>query len=144
MRLKPILYQYSVVGINMRTAIVDTTLPHGGGDDSIEPVFISPGTRVVYSVLCTQRRLDLIGPDAKTFNPDRWDNWKGDKWTYLPFNHGLRTCLGRSFAITQVGYVLVQLFQEFETVGLADSGEELKIKVELNVKPAKSVFCIFK
>ncbi|RFU25706.1 hypothetical protein B7463_g10634, partial [Scytalidium lignicola] len=33
------------VGINMRTALVNTELPHGGGQDSTEPVLIPKETR---------------------------------------------------------------------------------------------------
>ncbi|KAH8800346.1 cytochrome P450 [Xylogone sp. PMI_703] len=140
--IKETFRMYPSLGINMRTALVDTELPHGGGPDSKEPVLIAKGTRVVYSVLCTQRRPELVGSDAHIFNPDRWDNWKGEKWTYAPFNHGPRTCLGRSFAICQIAYVLVRLFQEFETVEL-ENGDEMKLKFELNVKPAKPVICRF-
>lgn len=85
----------------------------------------------------------MVGVDADIYNPDRWDDWHGDKWTYVPFNHGPRTCLGRSFAICQISYVLVRLFQEFETVQLEDT-EDLRLKFELNVKPASPVICTFK
>lgn len=37
-------------------------------------------------------------------------------WQYIPFNGGPRICVGQQFALTEMGYSLVRLFQEFEAV----------------------------
>lgn len=41
---------YPVVPMNVRTSMVDTTLPLGGGEDGQSPVFVPKGTNVGYSV----------------------------------------------------------------------------------------------
>lgn len=41
---------YPVVPMNVRTALTDTTLPTGGGDDGRSPIFVPKGTDVGYSV----------------------------------------------------------------------------------------------
>lgn len=41
---------YPVVPVNIRTAVVDTTLPVGGGADGTSPIFVPKGQDVGYSV----------------------------------------------------------------------------------------------
>jgi cytochrome P450 len=70
-------------------ALVDTTLPVGGGPDGKSPIFIKKGQIVVYQVYTMQRRTDLYGEDALEFKPERWENLRPG-WNYLPFNGGPR------------------------------------------------------
>jgi cytochrome P450 len=97
------------------------------------------------SIASLQRRADLIGPDADTFNPERWDGWKPATWSFLPFNHGPRICLGKNFAVMQMEYVLCRLFQEFTRVELVgDYGQrEIKTRLALNTKPAQAIMLRF-
>jgi cytochrome P450 len=37
-------------------------------------------------------------------------------WQYIPFNGGPRICIGQQFALTEMGYTIVRLFQEFEAI----------------------------
>jgi cytochrome P450 len=62
-----------VVPGNSRTAIVDTTLPVGGGADGKSPVFVKAGQQVNYQVYVMHRRKDLYGEDAMEFKPERWE-----------------------------------------------------------------------
>lgn len=48
--LNETLRLYPIVSINSRKAVVDTTIPTGGGPDGSAPVYIKKGTQVVYSV----------------------------------------------------------------------------------------------
>lgn len=97
------------------------------------------------------RRPDLVGPTADIFDPSRWDTWKPALYAYIPFNHGPRICLGRNFALMQMEYLLVRLFQVFqkvEMVGkdgnvLGGEEEEMRIKIALNTKPAEGVVLHF-
>ena len=56
-----------------------------------------------------QRRADLYPPpssdfsDVLTYSPERWENWTPKIWNYIPFNRGPRICIGRQFALTQMG-----------------------------------------
>ncbi|KAM0347371.1 hypothetical protein ACHAPU_004891 [Fusarium lateritium] len=42
--------------------------------------------------------------------------WSPRPWTYIPFNGGPRICLGQQFALTEMGYTLVRIFQQFSRV----------------------------
>ena len=77
-----------------------------------------------------QRRNDLIGPDALEFKPERWENWNPKPWSYIPFNGGPRICLGQQYAIAEMGYCLVRLFQAFEQVNIMHEGPR-RMKLEL-------------
>ncbi|KAL8877671.1 MAG: hypothetical protein Q9198_004357 [Flavoplaca austrocitrina] len=162
-----------LVGFNIRTALRDTALPVGGGSLGKDSIQIPKGTHVgtlelvsgrrrftladcnntesiVMSYIGTQRRHDLVGPTADDFDPSRWDNWTPKTWEFLPFNHGPRICLGRNFAWMQMEYLICRVFQEFASVELLGEngelmigGEEMKIKIALNTKPAKPVIVKF-
>ena len=88
---------YPVVPLNSREALVDTTIPLGGGPNGTSPVFVPKGTVVTWSVYAMHRRKDYYGPDAEEFKPERWLGEKSLRpgWEYLPFNGGPRICLGR-------------------------------------------------
>lgn len=69
------------------------------------------------------RRTDFFGPDAEEFRPERWmDGQLRPRWEYLPFNGGPRICVGQRYALTEVGYVLVRMAQEFKTLESRDPG----------------------
>ena len=104
---------YPVVPGNSRTAIVDTVLPVGGGEDGKSPMFIPKGQIVQWSLFTMHRRKDLYGEDAEEFKPERWEKLRPG-WVrslplrnnaqdtdglqeYLPFNGGPRICIGRTF-----------------------------------------------
>ena len=88
---------YPVVPGNAREALVDTTLPLGGGPDGTAPLFVAKGMAVGWSLYTMHRQRDLFGADAEEFRPERWLGEKGLRpgWEYLPFNGGPRICLGR-------------------------------------------------
>ncbi|EHK98335.1 putative Cytochrome 52A13 [Glarea lozoyensis 74030] len=60
----------------------------------------------LYSVLGLQRRTDVWGPDAEVWKPERWLSHTAETWSFIPFNHGPRVCLGRVFGQQQVLYLL--------------------------------------
>ena len=88
---------HPVVPANAREAVVDTTLPLGGGPDGRSPIFVRKGTICSWNVYAMHRRQDYYGQDADDFRPERWLGEKGLRpgWEYLPFNGGPRICLGR-------------------------------------------------
>jgi cytochrome P450 len=113
---------YPAVPFNVRLALKDTTLPRGGGPDGTEPLPVLKDTPVGYSTLFMQRRQDLYPEPsatyaaADTFSPERWDSWHPKPHEYIPFNAGPRICIGQQFALTEMSYVLVRMFQRFESV----------------------------
>ncbi|ORY03309.1 cytochrome P450, partial [Clohesyomyces aquaticus] len=99
-----------------RTALKDTSLPTGGGATGTSPVGILAGKSIIIILDSVHRRTDIFGPDASIFNPHRWDNkWKPN-WTTYPFNRGVRVCLGKSLALTEVNFVLFGLLQAFKRI----------------------------
>jgi cytochrome P450 len=119
----PALRLHPVVPRNNREAIRNTVLPLGGGQDGLSPVFVPKGTFVSYNVYAMHRRTDIYGPDAEVFRPERWEDGKlQPRWGYLPFNGGPRICIGQRYALTEVGYVLVRMSQEFRVLESRDPG----------------------
>ena len=94
---KPIANRlFPVVPFNYREALVDTTIPRGGGPDGTTPLFVGKGTYVMYCTYAMHRDTSIFGPDALEFKPERWDNPNlRPGWGYLPFNGGPRICLAR-------------------------------------------------
>lgn len=86
--LSEALRLYPVVPINgPRVARKDTTLPRGGGEDGLSPVFVPKGTQVDYMVYSTHRDSDFWGDDVEMFKPERWRARKSG-FEFLPFNAG--------------------------------------------------------
>ncbi|KAF7544202.1 hypothetical protein G7046_g9832 [Stylonectria norvegica] len=154
--LKAILHEtlrlYPSVPFNVRLALKDTTLPHGGGADGSQPLPVLAGTPVGYSTLVMQRRADLYPPTSATFadpdifSPERWATWHPRPHDYIPFNAGPRICIGQQFALTEMGYVLCRLFQKFERVTSymqdIDGGKPL-LKSDIVLSPGQGVWVAF-
>ncbi|KAL4807263.1 cytochrome P450 [Aspergillus unguis] len=136
--MNEVLRLFPVVPINRRVATCDTFLPVGGGPDGKLPVYVRAGQAVIYSQFVTQRRKDLWGEDAESFNPDRWFE-RRPGWEHLPFNGGPRVCIGQQFALTEAGYVLVRLLQRFDAVEDAYPEREIKYGVSLTLAPGDPV-----
>lgn len=123
--IKEVLRLYPPVPVNSRTAVRDTILPVGGGPDLSQPIFVSEGTNVAYSIYALHRRPDLYGMDAEIFRPERWaeapivSNETGyGEWGYLPFNGGPRKCLGMDLALTEAAYCIVKILRAFPGIKL--------------------------
>jgi len=110
---------YPSVPGNARFANKNTTIPLGGGPDGTAPIFIPKGGIVVYSTFSMHRSEALYGPDAEEYKPERWETLRVG-WGYLPFNGGPRVCVGQQFALTEAGYTVVRLLQEFERIESRD------------------------
>ncbi len=143
---------YPAVPFNVRVALQDATLPRGGGPDGSLPVAILKDTAVGYAPIIMQRRRDLYPPpeaglpDPAVFCPDRWFSWQPKPWNYIPFNGGPRICIGQQFALTEMAYVLVRLFQRFDRVVsyMQDvDGGSPRLKAEIVGQPADGVRIAF-
>ncbi|KAK5119461.1 hypothetical protein LTR85_007561 [Meristemomyces frigidus] len=146
--LNEVLRLYPVVPYNVRVALQDTTLPHGGGPNGDKPIGILKDTPIGYSTLVLQRRADIYPPsssgfpDYLSFVPDRWDSWTPKSWTYIPFNGGPRICIGQQFALTEMAYTVVRILQTYERLeSRMDSFPMLKADIVL--QPANGVRVAF-
>ncbi|KAK6534864.1 Protein kinase alk2 [Arthrobotrys megalospora] len=128
---------YPTVPLNSRMAVVDTTLPLGGGPDQKSKVFIPKGTSVEYSVYAMHRREDIWGSDANWFRPERWGEPRNSKeygnFEYLPFNGGPRICLGQQFALTEASYTIVRMFQRFKRFENAELNQFVRCNTKLTM-----------
>ncbi|KAF3343994.1 hypothetical protein VD0002_g2671 [Verticillium dahliae] len=133
MVMKEALRLFPPVSSLSRSAARDTVLPVGGGPDGKSPIFVPKGNAVRWSVFALQRREDIFGPDADEFRPERWNELRVS-WEYIPFSGGPRVCIGQQFALTQMGYFLVRLFQTFDSIEARDDlpmQQEMMISLKL-------------
>ncbi|KGO73224.1 Cytochrome P450 [Penicillium italicum] len=117
--LNETLRMHPLVPFNIRQANRDTYLPVGGGPDGKSPVHIPKGHEIIYSVYTMHRDKEVFGSDADEFRPERWENIRPG-WAYLPFNGGPRICLGQQFALTEAGYTITRILQNFEAIEARD------------------------
>ncbi|KAK0499225.1 cytochrome P450 [Armillaria luteobubalina] len=122
-----------VIG-NSRTAEAATTLPNKGG----APYYIPGGTKVIFFPFLTHRRIDLWGPDALEFDPDRFLDERMGKYLtpnpsiFLPFSVGPRICIGQQFAYNEASYFLIRLLQTYSSFSLAQDAMPSEYKCPKN------------
>ncbi|KJA28784.1 hypothetical protein HYPSUDRAFT_128183 [Hypholoma sublateritium FD-334 SS-4] len=89
----------------------------------INEIIVPKGTKMVTSVNGYHRHPDVFGPDANTFNPDRWLDNKarmekqvsvGMYGNLLSFSGGVRSCIGWRFAVLEIQALLVEMVNQFE------------------------------
>lgn len=80
---------------------------------------------MAYHTYNLHRLESVYGPDATTFRPERWfpENNLRPGWSFLPFNGGPRICVGQNFALTEAGYTIVRLVQEFDKLECRETAE---------------------
>lgn len=106
-------------------------------------------TPIGYSAIYMQRRPDLYPPQSAhfphvlTYSPERWEKWTPKAWTYIPFNGGPRICIGQQFALTEMAYTIVRIFQRFDRVDKYWMEADLGMKSEIVIAPANGVMVGF-
>ncbi|KAL1980804.1 hypothetical protein VTN96DRAFT_3538 [Rasamsonia emersonii] len=136
---------YPAVPFNIRFALADTFLPTGGGPNGDQPLPVLKGDAVIYSTLAMQRRRDLYPPpsehfaDPAIFSPERWELWQPKPWQYIPFNGGPRICIGQNFALAEMSYAIVRIFQRYERIEYAGDWEQQFHKAEIVGTPGRGV-----
>jgi len=130
-------------------------------DTSIQGQFIPKGTRVIIAPWAINRSTDMWGPDAMTFNPDRWMATGGagaengddvrvtasggavSNYAYMTFLHGPRSCIGREFAKAEFACLLAswvgRFSMELHNKEEADEGK-VEIKGAITARPAKGMW----
>jgi len=103
-----------------RAALVDTTLPSGGGSDKQSPIFVPRGAKIFCQFYALHRNPDVFGLDVESFNPDRWAKISPSAWEYMPFGGGQRACAGQNNALNEASYVLWRIAREIKTLRSRD------------------------
>ncbi|AOW05845.1 hypothetical protein B0I72DRAFT_139993 [Yarrowia lipolytica] len=134
---------HPVVPVNLRVAVRDTTLPRGGGPQGDKPIFVAKGQKINYAIFWTHRDKEYWGEDAEEFRPERWETTSGGAlgkgWEFLPFNGGPRICLGQQFALTEMGYVITRLLQEYSDISIQPSDAAVKVRHSLTMCSAQGI-----
>ena len=124
---------------------VPLTIREAATNTSILGTFIPKGTKVIIPITALNTSTHLWGPDAKTFNPNRWLTSQGETKTnntggatsayaYLTFLHGPRSCIGQQFAKAEFAAILAGLVGRFE-MELEDPERDVKIQAGLTARP---------
>ncbi|XP_023158346.1 probable cytochrome P450 313a4 [Ceratitis capitata] len=98
----------STVPVVGRQVIADTKLSNG--------VVLPKGLQVLIDIFNMQRREDIWGPEARSFNPDNFlpSNIEGKHpYSYIPFTKGLRNCIGSKYAILSLKIAVAKLVRNF-------------------------------
>ncbi|KAI8624126.1 putative N-alkane-inducible cytochrome P450 [Xylariaceae sp. FL1651] len=120
--INEVLRVVTVIPMNERIALRDTTLPIGGGPDGKAKVFVPEGTQVLIPLYAMQHRKDLWGEDADEFRPERWETHKPG-WEFIPFGAGARKCLGQQFGRQEVSYVISRFCQKYDRIENMEEGD---------------------
>jgi len=79
-----------------------------------------------------------IYDDPETFNPDRFADGMGKKWTkefaYFPFGGGPRKCIGFMFATLEIRLILVALLQRFNFKIIPNQKIEMEAMITMQPK----------
>ncbi|TGO24665.1 hypothetical protein BPAE_0097g00090 [Botrytis paeoniae] len=131
--IKESLRIYPLFHANGRIALVDTTLPTGGGSDGTAPIFIPAGRRVSTNFYTLHREKSVFGADIEIFNPDRWNHIFPSNWEFMPFSHGPRSCAGRHKALGEASYIIARMATQFQQIESRDDRpwtEDVKLVVK--------------
>ncbi|CAB4009548.1 cytochrome P450 4c21-like [Paramuricea clavata] len=86
-------------------------------DDNILGYNIPTGSVIVFPLYALHRKPEYW-TDPENFNPDRFletdkQNNPNNRFAFLPFSTGPRTCIGYKFALMEIKIVLATLIQDF-------------------------------
>lgn len=100
---------------------------------SLSNYFIPKGTYVVTWPQLFYRRENIF-PQSNDYLPERWLKLKEEKcahlnqstkFHFLPFGHGVRSCVGRRFANLEIETLLINLLRRFKVEW---NGDDLQIR----------------
>ncbi|XP_062554271.1 cytochrome P450 4c21-like [Armigeres subalbatus] len=110
MVLKECLRLYPAAWIVMRENSADVII-----DDFVFP----KGCKFAVNIFSMHRRVDVWGPDANLFNPERFSEDRAEKrhrYAFLPFSGGRRDCLGARYAMLSMRIMMVYLVKNFRFI----------------------------
>jgi 12-hydroxyjasmonoyl-L-amino acid 12-hydroxylase / fatty acid hydroxylase len=129
-QLKGLHYTHAVLHENMRLfppvqfdskfCTAAAVLPDG--------TYVAGGARVMYHPYAMGRMPSVWGADHAAFRPQRWLTGPGgsfvpaNPYRYPVFQAGLRVCLGRELAVTEMKAVAVAVVREFDVEVVGNNG----------------------
>ncbi|KAF9875004.1 cytochrome P450 [Colletotrichum karsti] len=137
MEAKAMPYLQAVIREGLRlyppsTGIVSKEVPKGG--DTIHGSYLPAGTQLGENVCSIGRTVDIFGPDAHVFRPERWIEAANDdekfksmlSTTDLVFGFGKFYCMGRNIALIELNKIFVELLRRYD-FALAKPEKPLKL-----------------
>ncbi|MCJ1281889.1 hypothetical protein MMC26_001212 [Xylographa opegraphella] len=109
-------------------------------DTSILGQFIPKGTDVFLSPGAVNMSVELWGPDALEFNPERWlgsgtnNGGASTNYALLTFLHGPRSCIGQAFAKAEFACLLAAMVGRFE-LQLVDKDAPIEVQSGITARP---------
>jgi cytochrome P450/NADPH-cytochrome P450 reductase len=97
---------------------------------------VKPDEMLMILVYALHRDRAIWGPDPEKFNPSHFDPQAVKDRpanAFRPFGTGMRSCIGRHFALQEAAVALAMILQRFELINYM--GYELKLKQGLFLKP---------
>jgi cytochrome P450 len=91
-------------------------------DIEIDGYRVEAGTLLLFGIMSVQRD-PALWDDPLTFDPDRFSPEKSkarDRWSYLPFGGGPRSCIGDHFAMLEATLALATIVRRVEITSLDD------------------------
>ncbi|EYE95192.1 cytochrome P450 [Aspergillus ruber CBS 135680] len=127
---------------------VPATVRIASRDTTITGVPIPKDTFFMISPHIINRQEEFWGPEAATFNPERWidpntgrTNKTGgtsNNYALLSFLHGPRSCIGQGFAKVELACLVATMVGKFE-MELRDPNAKLEIRKGATVHPRDGV-----
>jgi len=118
--------------------LVNAVVREASVTDHVNSVTIPKGTLVTISIVAFNFDETVWGPDADTFNPDRWTDHVS-KANHLTFLQGPRGCIGRLFAETEMKVLLVALIQRLRFDEVV-RGKYIERHVAITTRPKNGMF----
>ncbi|CAN6325835.1 unnamed protein product [Urochloa humidicola] len=128
--LKGLHYTHAVLYENMRLfpPVQFDSKFCAAADVLPDGTYVSGGARVMYHPYAMGRMPRIWGADHVEFRPDRWLTGAGGSFVpeslyrYPVFQAGLRVCLGKELAITEMKAVAVAVVRAFDAEVVGNSG----------------------
>jgi benzoate 4-monooxygenase len=110
------------------------SIPVGGA--TLAGKFFPEGTVVSVPAYTIHRSKETFGPDADSYNPDRWLTKRQELEKYfVPFSLGPRACVGRNVAMEELSILIAALIKRYDIV-LQDPNAPLETVEGFLRKPA--------
>ncbi|GAU43029.1 hypothetical protein TSUD_12840 [Trifolium subterraneum] len=101
---------YPPVPFQHKCAIKSDVLPSGH--------YVSPNTKLIYSLYAMGRMEQIWGEDCMEFKPERWISDRGQiihvpSYKFIAFNAGPRSCLGKDISFVEMKMVAASILWKF-------------------------------